>query len=212
MMRYFLIVIIIAAILTGCGGSFVKKDESELTGQRKRVDKIKYAALNTSDDKEIIPVKYPITFTQKSDSNIILDSTDYSLLDDSSLIIELEDASRVYRIQLFSSNTYGPASREEKIAREVFDSTVFLDYEVPYYKIRVGNFTNRTLAENYLPAAKESGYSTAWVVKVAKDIGILDDIYDGSEIPPLVDTTLLPDDSISPESEIDTSYEQYPEN
>ncbi|MFH2035458.1 MAG: SPOR domain-containing protein [Candidatus Zixiibacteriota bacterium] len=210
-MRFFLILVFSLSILSGCGGSFIKKEDGELTGQGKRTEKIKYAALSTPDDKEIVPLRYPIDIDKRADSSAYVRNRPDSITG-GSLDIKSDEFYQVYRIQLFSSNTYGPASREEKIAREVFDSTVYMDYEVPYYKIRVGNFNDRTMAENYLPAAKESGYTTAWVVKVAKDINTLNDIYKTSDIPLLIDTTSHLSDTTLPDSEIDTVYEQNPEN
>ena len=54
-----------------------------------------------------------------------------------------------------------------------------MDYEVPYYKIRVGNFASREEAENYLPAAREAGYKTAWVVRAYVNVNTVEDLYDG---------------------------------
>ncbi|MFQ6009449.1 MAG: SPOR domain-containing protein, partial [Candidatus Zixiibacteriota bacterium] len=73
---------------------------------------------------------------------------------------------QVYRIQIFTSQLYGEARRAMTIAEEIFDRTVFLDYEVPYYKVRVGGFAQRYEAEDYLSRVKAAGYPDAWVVVV----------------------------------------------
>jgi hypothetical protein len=83
--------------------------------------------------------------------------------------------SEVYRIQIYNSNTYGPALRELGIAKEVFDGNTWFDYEVPYYKVRLGNFLTREEAEQYLPTVREAGYPEAWVVRVNVNIKTLDE-------------------------------------
>jgi len=88
-----------------------------------------------------------------------------------------------YRIQLFTSKEQGPAFKEMTVAREVFDREVTLDYEVPYYKVRVGEFPDRNRAEEYLGAAREAGYKNAWVVKVNRQVKAVEDMYDATTVP-----------------------------
>ena len=51
-----------------------------------------------------------------------------------------------------------------QVAEEIFDRPVYLDYEVPYFKIRVGSFFDRDQAEDYMMRARAAGYKEAWVV------------------------------------------------
>jgi hypothetical protein len=87
-------------------------------------------------------------------------------------------ASQALRIQLHSTELFGDAKRERLIAEEVFDQPVFLDYEVPYYKVRVGSFAKRKEAEAYLQKAKNAGYQNAWVVAVKVNIKESQPLYD----------------------------------
>jgi len=159
--------------------------------------------LGLAEDALIVPEEYPI-----------MAGTD-SVLADDSLMIAVTPTDSIqgepnryesYRIQLFTSKTYGPAVRERGIADEVFDRITWLDYEVPYYKVRVGDFNDRESAEAYLPAVKAAGYSTAWVVKVNLGVWQIDDMYDDEEIPPLIDSTDTDRDNPGPpEQEDDTT-------
>ncbi len=97
---------------------------------------------------------------------------------------------QAYRIQLYTSKLYGEARHELRVAQEIFDRPVFLDYEVPYYKIRVGSFADRDKADEYLQRVKAAGYSTAWVVIV--NVGV-------KEAAPLYRDT-------APVQDIDTTY------
>ena len=47
---------------------------------------------------------------------------------------------------------------------------MYVDYEVPNYKVRVGNFVDRNAAEDYQQRVRAAGYGNAWVVMV--NIGI----------------------------------------
>jgi hypothetical protein len=72
--------------------------------------------------------------------------------------------SQVYRVQLLTFNAYGEGRRALTVAEEMFDQPVSLDYDVPYYKLRVGQFAAREGAERYLQRARTAGYSNALVV------------------------------------------------
>jgi len=92
-------------------------------------------------------------------------------------------ASQALRIQLHSTELFGEAKRERIIAEEIFDQPVFLDYEVPYYKVRVGSFSDRKDAENYLSKAKTAGYQNAWVVAVRVNVKEAQPLYENLPVP-----------------------------
>ncbi len=87
-------------------------------------------------------------------------------------------ASQALRIQLHSTELFGDAKRERLIAEEIFDQAVFLDYEVPYYKVRVGSFAERKDAESYLQKAKSAGYQNAWIVAVRVNVKEAPQLYE----------------------------------
>ncbi|MGH8016345.1 MAG: SPOR domain-containing protein [Candidatus Zixiibacteriota bacterium] len=92
-------------------------------------------------------------------------------------------SSQALRIQLHSTELFGEAKRERQIAEEIFDQPVYLDYEVPYYKVRVGSFAERKSAEFYLQKAKTAGYQNAWIVAVRVNVKEAQSLYDNLPVP-----------------------------
>lgn len=96
-------------------------------------------------------------------------------------------AAQVFRVQLGMIDTYSDARRALAVALEIFDQPVSLDYEVPYYKLRVGEFPTRKEAELYQQRARGAGYANAWVMVATVTAKQIEPVY------PAVD-------SISPDS------------
>jgi len=70
-----------------------------------------------------------------------------------------------FRVQLYATKDYYEAVTRREEASERFDEVVHMDFDPPYYKIRVGDFTQRNDAEQARLAAKEAGYPDAWIVR-----------------------------------------------
>lgn len=129
-----------------------------------------YDPLELPRDREVVPVKNPRSGSIRGNDALIdaeEDPSDSAYFVADNLPIGLDTVNnQVFRVQLFTSKTYGEARRAVVVAEEIFDQPVYLDYEVPYYKIRVGNFANRDDAEEYQPRVRTAGYGNAWVVVV----------------------------------------------
>ncbi len=181
--KYILFCILLISMVIGCDGLFKRAGEEEATKSKEsRKDAI--SPLSMPEDFEIVPEKYPLV--AMADTSMKVSGESRNIIKDSAAAIG--GSYETYRIQLFTSKTYGPAAREQKIAREVFDKDIYLDYEVPYYKVRIGDFASFDDAEIYLPAAVEAGYKNAWVVKVAVNVQKLEEPYD-ENFPPLINPT-----------------------
>jgi len=190
-MRNIALGILLIFIIAGCGGSFERPAEEKTEGAKPE-EMTPDRAMGLKDDYENVPAKYPVA--AKVDSTDLVSEGGITIPGDST--DDVIQASESYRIQLFTSSTYGPATKELNIAKEVFDRPVYMDYEVPYYKVRIADFRSRREAEDYLPAAKEAGYNNAWVVRVNLNVENIEDIYD-EEMPSLIDTTNINvDDSV----------------
>ena len=71
----------------------------------------------------------------------------------------------VFRVQLGSTSDYDRAILIEERAAEIFDEEILLQFDSPYYKIRVGSMNNREDAQNLQQFAIQNGYRRAWVIR-----------------------------------------------
>jgi hypothetical protein len=73
---------------------------------------------------------------------------------------------RVFEFKFFSSSTRGSAENAQMQARiQLARDDVFIDFEPPYFKVRVGNFQTRNDAEILLEEVTKKGYETAFIIQ-----------------------------------------------
>ena len=78
----------------------------------------------------------------------------------------LPEATSGFRVQIFSSSTRGSAENAQMQARvQLARDDVFIEFEPPYFKVRVGNFQTRNDAKILLEEVTEKGYETAFIVQ-----------------------------------------------
>jgi hypothetical protein len=70
-----------------------------------------------------------------------------------------------YRVQLLSSRNPGIIDLNEEKLRLKYGHTVYLIYEAPFYKLRLGDFRDMESANSFCRQMHQDGYSEAWVVK-----------------------------------------------
>ena len=69
-----------------------------------------------------------------------------------------------YRVQIvISQNVNELEVIQDKLMKSV-DKKIYIIFELPNYKLRVGNFLNRKEAESFQKKIVRLGYRTAWVV------------------------------------------------
>ena len=166
----------------------------EQPAQESQVDENsdKFDLLDLSMDKKIIPLENP-KHGAITGSGVLVDVVPIESDSMYQVVTDVPDEidslnSQSYRVQIFSSKNFGESRQEKIIAEEIFDRPVFLDYEVPYYKIRVGNFGNREKAEEYQQRVKASGYQNAWVVVVTVNVKETNPLYNDLPIPEILDS------------------------
>jgi hypothetical protein len=72
-----------------------------------------------------------------------------------------------FRIQVLSTKDLEKATTAKQMVLEHLQSLnleAYMDFDSPYYKIRIGDFLNREEAEDFLGLVKVGGYPTAWIV------------------------------------------------
>jgi cell division septation protein DedD len=157
-------------LVAACMGPQKKQVDISETPVETAVDSRGFDPLELPADNEIISQTHPRTGEIRG-KTLLVDSDTSAAAEKSAQITNLPDQvdtlnSQAYRIQVFTSKLYGEARQAVRIAEEIFDRPVYIDYEVPNFKVRVGSFANREDAEDYLPRVRAAGYSTGWVVMV----------------------------------------------
>ncbi len=168
-------------MLYACGGP-PREDERRRTTSPGIPESLeRYDPLELEADRMIVPAEAP------NDSEIMVGVSPDDLSHDEpadsawNYLAPLEQIDSLnhqsYRIQLLTTKVYGEAKAALRVAEEIFDRPVSMDYEVPYFKLRVGNFVDRDQAESYQTIAKAAGYANAWVVMVMQDVEELEPLY-----------------------------------
>jgi len=182
-----------AVCLVGCGGHRVTPGESDSNGASTAGSGADYDPLELPRDREIIPLKHPVSGEVVGRQSFVAHDETESEQDTLSLTagnpFEAVDSvnSQAFRVQLFTSKLFGEAREAASVAEEIFDRPVFVDYEVPYFKVRVGNLDTREKAETLRQKARAVGYSNAWVTTVTLNKreapGLYDDLPDLRIVP-----------------------------
>lgn len=116
----------------------------------------------------VVAVFAVVSCTPRKTTKVVSPGQDYSLYD-----MEKPDTSTTtlgtmapgYRVQIFASNTNEGANNVASEARFKFTERVYVEYVAPYYKVRVGDYKNRSDAEILREKAKNLGYPDAFIVQ-----------------------------------------------
>ena len=71
----------------------------------------------------------------------------------------------VFRIQIFESSVASIARAEAKRFQNILGDTVYIDFETPLYKLRIGNFQYRKNAEEAVESISRLGAKDAWIIR-----------------------------------------------
>ncbi|MEW5993861.1 MAG: SPOR domain-containing protein [Candidatus Zixiibacteriota bacterium] len=196
------LLLLLAALLdmNGCLRRTAPPEEDQARKPSREDADSHFEPLDLPQDREIVPEERPMAGEIRlGDEDIAIDTAGRAMTLPPAFTRRRETADsllhQAYRIQIFSSKLYGEARWEMSVAEEIFDRPVKLDYEVPYYKVRVGSFASRDEAESYLQRVRTAGYPEAWVVVVSID----------TREAPLLYPQPLQADSVPPEGKPDSA-------
>lgn len=189
---YKVVVVFLVLLIAGCQSKRTETQPESGKPATTTVDKRGYDPLELPEDRQIVPIEHPrageisgiavFVEAESRAADTVLSGPAKSGPTIDSL------SSQAYRIQLFTSKVYGEANDARRVAEEIFDYPVFMDYEVPYFKVRVGSFAARDDAEKYLMRVKSAGYTDAWVVTVTVRIKETSPLYYDTQLPVRTDT------------------------
>lgn len=69
-----------------------------------------------------------------------------------------------YRIQLISTQDRNEAIKVKEDASERYNLPVYIDFEPPNYKVRIGNYASNEEAQRVQESMRRQGFKFAWVV------------------------------------------------
>ena len=156
--RFLIFLPAIAILLAGCGSSEQLQKESSSPAEEKeqRVLLSRFErSFNPSDfDDEIAEIQKQHVLEQQKAAEQKHDS----------VVVESE-FSQGYRIQIFASGNIDEANAMRMTAAQhITDDSLYVVFDPPVYKVRVGDFRTRAEASQRLGVIIGEGFSDAWVV------------------------------------------------
>jgi hypothetical protein len=146
-------------VLSGCGSTEgARKSSTASTGEQARKVALPQVekTFNPSDyDDEIEVVQKQHAFEQERTS------AEYQ---QDSVVVESE-VTQGYRIQIFATGGIDDANAMRQTAvQRLPDDSVYVVFDPPVYKVRVGDFRTRVEANQRLGVISALGFADAWVV------------------------------------------------
>ena len=95
-------------------------------------------------------------------NNVLDDSTSFEFL------LSLDSVQPVlegYRVQVLATRYFERADSLAVIMKNTVSDSVYVDFEAPNYKVRVGDFIDRDSAESLQQDLVQMGYNSAWVLR-----------------------------------------------
>ena len=96
--------------------------------------------------------------------NVVLPSFDDNDNSESVSDIDFTNSVKGYRIQIMISEDEKDLINVKQKLELIRKEKIYIKFELPNYKLRVGNFDSRKKAETYRNKVIQLGYRSAWVV------------------------------------------------
>ena len=154
-------VFLATALLAGCTSSKMveaeEKPKNEQPREKKHLLSDYEATLNPVEfDREIVMVQKSLSGEQKQQNPLEIPKD--------SMIVQ-EEVVQGFRIQIFSSSNVDETILMKNLAGEKFiGDSIYVVYDAPVYKVRIGDYVNRYEANQRLPEFVQKGYRDAWIV------------------------------------------------
>ena len=95
-------------------------------------------------------------------NNVLDDSTSFEF------VLSLDSVQSVlegYRVQVLATRYIERADSLAAIMKNTISDSVYVDFEAPNYKVRVGDFIDRDIAETLQQELVQMGYNSAWILR-----------------------------------------------
>lgn len=159
---YFVIITAIIILVWGCAPREVVKEEDD--------DRFTDALIDYEQEFDPSDYNTPFILQQDEEDETTVETDRLPQPDREEP--DAPDYTQGFRIQLYSTSDMEAAQEVLEVADSVFtDHWVYIVYEVPFYKVRLGDFETRFQANRILANVVQEGFRDAWVVpdRVVKD-------------------------------------------
>jgi cell division septation protein DedD len=121
------------------------------------------AVESAASEEELEAIPEPVTSEEQA---VPADEESHSFIEQEEPVgVEETDIESGYRVQIFASSSLERAEEVANEARTIFIEHVYVEYSVPLYKVRVGDFAFKEEALQFRQRAIEEGYEGAWVAE-----------------------------------------------
>ena len=112
---------------------------------------------NFNPDKLIDPEpRWPIISSSLNNANLL---TNKNSIDSTQFIIE------GFRVQILATKELAKAEQLQKNLSNILNQKIYIVFEAPNYKVRVGNFIDRNRAEVFRKNILNKGYTSSWIIR-----------------------------------------------
>jgi hypothetical protein len=74
-----------------------------------------------------------------------------------------------FRVQVLATRDRGNAERLQNELLLTYNEDIYIIFEAPNYKVRMGNFFDRRHAESFRKTFVKKGYPSAWIIRTRID-------------------------------------------
>ena len=78
-----------------------------------------------------------------------------------------------FRVQVLATSTRGNADRLRDELTNEYGEDIYIVFEAPNYKVRIGNFIDRRQAEKLRIELINKGYPSSWIIRTRIEPNIL---------------------------------------
>ena len=95
-------------------------------------------------------------------NNVLDDSTSFEFL---LSLDSVQSVSEGQRVQVLATRYFERAESLAVIMKNTVSDSVYVDFEAPNYKVRIGDFIDRDSAESLQQDLVQMGYNSAWILR-----------------------------------------------
>ena len=95
-------------------------------------------------------------------NNVLDDSTSFEFV---LSLDSVQSVSEGYRVQVLATRYFERADSLAVLMKNTVSDSVYVDFEAPNYKVRIGDFIERESAESLQQDLVQMGYNSAWILR-----------------------------------------------